>query len=35
LKAYAKKNQVNDAKWNLVTGDKKRDIPEPENPTWL
>ena len=23
LKAYAKKNQVNDAKWNLVTGDKK------------
>jgi protein SCO1/2 len=25
LKAYAKKNQVNDAKWNLVTGDK-RDI---------
>jgi hypothetical protein len=26
LKAYAKKNQVNDAKWNLVTGDKKRDI---------
>ena len=23
LKSYAKKNQVNDAKWNLVTGDKK------------
>ena len=23
LKAYAKKNQVNDAIWNLVTGDKK------------
>ena len=23
LKAYAKKNQVNDTKWNLVTGDKK------------
>ena len=23
LKAYAKKNQVNDAKWNLVTGNKK------------
>ena len=23
LKAYAKKNEVNDAKWNLVTGDKK------------
>jgi protein SCO1/2 len=23
LKAYAKKNQVNDAKWNLVTGDKE------------
>jgi protein SCO1/2 len=23
LLTYAKKNQVNDAKWNLVTGDKK------------
>ena len=23
LKAYAEKNQVNDKKWNLVTGDKK------------
>lgn len=23
LKAYAKKHQVNDTKWNLVTGDKK------------